>query len=98
MHRVSGIIQVEQHTCRHTSPFPFAQVQLAQGHRQPIAAPAIDRILQTGEAGLAGQGGATDRQPATHLFEQRIVAQGCRIILVIVATGNLVEPLLDERL
>jgi hypothetical protein len=55
----------------------------------------IERPLR--EGGLTGQGRII-RQAATGQLEERIMPQGIGIVLLLIAAGELEDPLPDERL
>jgi len=98
MHRIVRAIQIEQDARRDAMTLALAQVEADQRNGQAITGLGIDRILQPGQRRLAGQRCPTDRQLSADMLEQWIVAQGGGVILILVAAGNLVQSLLDQRL
>jgi hypothetical protein len=95
--RVIGPIEVQDDALGRPRPFALADVEFEQGRRQRFDRVAIDRVLQAREGRLAGQRGAGRRPAATDQLEQGIGTQGGGIVLIGVATGDLVDALAQER-
>jgi hypothetical protein len=98
MRRVIGAVQIEHDVGGHSVPLLFAQVQLAQGQRHAVAALAIDGVLQPRQGRLAGQIMPRLGQAAADQFQERIGAQHVRVVLILVAAGDLEDVLADQRL
>jgi hypothetical protein len=94
---VIGAIEVEDDALRDPVLSPLLQIELHECHGQAVAGFDVDSILQAREGGLAGEIGRVG-QAATDQLQQRIRAESIRIILVFIATGDLEDPLADERL
>jgi len=73
-----------------------ADIALDQGGGERLDGVAIDRVLQPGQGRLAGQFGARERSAATDELQQRVRAQRGGVVLVGVATGDLVEALAEQ--
>ena len=94
--RVVSTVQVQHDPPRHPRPLPFSQVDLAQGLRQTVTIPRREGILPPREGRLAGQVGGGLRQAAADQLQQRIAAQRIGIVLVFVASGDLVDALAQQ--
>lgn len=94
--RVVRAVQIQQNLGGDACLPALTQKDRPQGLGQSVAVPGGKRVLETGEGRLAGQLGIGLRQAATDQLQERIVAQGVRIVLVGVAGGYLVEPLLQQ--
>jgi hypothetical protein len=73
------------------------EVELHQCHGQPVAGFVVDGALQAREGRPAGQIRLIP-EAATDQLEERVRVQGVRIILIFPVTGNLEDPLTNERL
>jgi hypothetical protein len=96
---VGGIvrgIEVEQHLLRSTVLATLSDIHFAQSLGDPVAGTGADRILHPRDGGLACQIFATLRQGSAHQLQQRIGAQGARVVLILVAAGYLVDALLEQ--
>ena len=96
MDRIGRAVQIEQNPGRYAIALAFTQIESDQRDGQPVTGLPIDGVLQPGEGRLAGQRRTGQRQPPTDLLEERVVTQRGGIVLVLVATGDLVEPLPDD--
>jgi hypothetical protein len=96
--RVVGSIEIEQEVRGHALLLARLQVDPDQGECQLVAGAAIHRVLQPGERRLTGQVGIVEREPVAHQFEERIAPQRRGIVLILVATGNLHDPLPNQPL
>src|SRR5947209_1697160 len=90
--RIIGGIGVDQDARRSPIAPTLVEVEGKQGRSQPAAGLPIDGILEAGECGLAGER-AILGQTATGQLEEWVMPEGIGIILILVATGNLEEPL-----
>ena len=93
MRGIGSAIQVEDDARRHPVPLAFAQIQFPPRHRQAIAVARRHPVLQPREGWLAGEILSRRRQPPANQLQQRVVAQGVRIVLVRVAGDDLVDAL-----
>jgi hypothetical protein len=64
--------------------------------RQAHAGMAVDRVLQARHGRLTGQIRIALGAPATDQLEQGVRAQAVRVILILVAAGNLEDALADQ--
>jgi hypothetical protein len=101
MRCIVGGIDVQHDLAGDAVPSPLLQVELDQCSGQPVAGFGVHRILQPREDRPTGQvrlGG----QATTDQLEEGVGAQGhpegTRIVLILVATGDLEDPLADQRL
>ena len=97
MGRVIGAVDIQQDAHGWAVLLPLLQIHPQQRMRQASARLPVHGVLQPGEGRLAGQVWATLGQLATDQLEQRVAPQGVRIVLVFVATGDLEDPLPDQR-
>jgi len=93
--RIVGAIGVDEDVGGTRWLFALGEVDVEEGTGEPVTGLGIDRILEAGEGGLTSQIGITG-QTATDQLEQGIGAQGIGIVLVLVTTGDLEDPLPDE--
>jgi len=92
---IVGAIGVDEDVAGTTRPLALGEVDAKECLRQTVTGLGIDRILEAGEGGLAGQIGITGQTAADQL-QQGIGAQGVGIVLILVTTGDLEDPLPDE--
>ena len=96
--RVIGAIEVQENPLRHAVTLAFTQIELDEGDGQAVAGATRHGIVEAGEGGLAGEGGAALGQAATDELEQGVMAQGIGVVLILIATGDLEDALADEGL
>ena len=77
-------------------PRPLPDVDLGQGNGQLVTGAPINGVLQAGEGRLARQVGLGVREPPAHEFEERVGAERIGVVLVLVAAGDLEDPLADQ--
>jgi hypothetical protein len=101
---VIGAVHVEQNVYRRsaglvlTDLLPLLQIDAAERDGELIASACGHGILQAREGRLAGQVPSTLRSAAADPLEQGIAAQGGGIVLVVVAAGDLEDPLPHQGL
>ena len=96
---VGGIvrgIRIKNNGLRRTIIGIKETVQKGLGY--PIQVRSGDRVLQPGHRRLTGQSIPRDRQPLTGRFQDRIMPELIAIIGILIATGNLKNPLPQQFL
>ena len=94
--RVVGAVKVEQDALGCARALTLAQIEVDQRDGQAIAGALVHGIVEAREGRLGGERGASVRKAATDELEERVMAQGIGIILILVATGDLKDALADE--
>lgn len=95
--RIVGAVQIEDDALRDAVALPFLQVELDQRDRQAVAGLEVDGVLQARERRLAGEV-AVSRQATTDQLQEWVGAQRRGVVLILIATGDLHDPLADQRL
>ena len=97
MRWIVGGIAVQQNPLWHAIGPALAQRERAEGQGDSVTITRRDRVLQAGEGRLAGAEGVGLRQPSADEFEQGVVAEGVSVVLVFVATGDLLDALANQH-
>ncbi len=95
--RIVGAVQVDQDVGGDPIAFPLAQVEVAQGDRQPVADPPVHGIFQARERRLTRQISPGLRQAAADQLEQRVGAQRVGVVLIFIPAGDLKDALAHQR-
>ena len=95
--RVVGAVEIEQDAAGWATLSPLPQVELAECLEHAGAGTAGHGVLQAGEGWLGGQVRRGLRQAATYQLEEGVGPQGGGVVLVLVAAGDLVDPLAHQR-
>jgi len=98
---VGGIIravEVKQDVVWNAVGGALRNVELDQPMSQVIAGTPINVVLEAGEGGLTSEVGIVLELAATDKLQERIMAKGIRVVLVLVATRDLEDALTDQRM
>jgi hypothetical protein len=95
---VCGGVEIQEHSLWSSAVFgPLAQVELEDGLGHSAARTPVGRVLQAREGRLACQVSSALGQRAANHLEQEVFSQGVRVVLVLIPTRYLEDPLPNER-
>jgi len=93
---IVGPVKVEDDVLGDAVPLPLLEVEPDESNRQTRAVFAIHGVLQAREGGLTGQV-CLMGQATTDELQEWIETEGVGIVLILVTTGDLKDPLANQR-